>query len=392
MIIQLAGREAGDALVVQRVGRRGASRDDIALIKHQFHLSGDNLLRGVHKRGQRRAQRREPFAGVNQLRKLDRDLLLIGISLLIQYHMLQLLMRLIHDGAARRLIDTAGLHADHAVLQNIDDADTILAAQLIQLRQKGDRIQLLAIQCDRNALFKIQRDLGRFIRRLLRGHAQLQQLVVVRRIGGVFQFQSFVADVPDVTVAAIAVALLHRALYAVSLTIGHLILTRLHIPDSPGSDDLKLGRQCLDRQLETHLVITLAGAAVADRISAFLQRDIYQYLGDQGTRHRSAQHVGALIDSASLQRGVDIVRDKLFRHILQIELGSTALQRALFQTICLLALSHVNAGSNYITIIVLLQPGNDYRRVQAARVSQYNLHLLIHHNLLQKCKSSKIWF
>ena len=124
--------------------------------------------RRINKSGQSLTQRSEPLTGVYQFRKLNGQLLFIGVGLLIQHHMLQLLMSLVHDGSARSLINAAGLHADNTVLQNIYDTDTILAAQLIELGQKSDRIHLFTIQSDRNTLFKVQADFGSLIRSLLR--------------------------------------------------------------------------------------------------------------------------------------------------------------------------------------------------------------------------------
>ncbi len=42
-------------------------------------------------------------------------------------------MRLVEDGAAGGLIYAAALHADQTILDNIEQTDTVLAAQLIEL-------------------------------------------------------------------------------------------------------------------------------------------------------------------------------------------------------------------------------------------------------------------
>ncbi len=49
-----------------------------------------------------------------------------------------------------------------------------------------------------------------------------------------------------------------------------LFLTGLDIPNTPRSDDGHIGREVLDRQLKTNLIVALAGTAVADRVGAFL--------------------------------------------------------------------------------------------------------------------------
>ena len=40
-------------------------------------------------------------------------------------------MSLHKDGSARSLINTTGLHADNTVLNDIDDADSVLAAEFV---------------------------------------------------------------------------------------------------------------------------------------------------------------------------------------------------------------------------------------------------------------------
>jgi len=44
-------------------------------------------------------------------------------------------MGAVQDGAAGRLVDAARLHADEAVLDEVEAADAVLAAQLVELGQ-----------------------------------------------------------------------------------------------------------------------------------------------------------------------------------------------------------------------------------------------------------------
>ena len=56
-------------------------------------------------------------------------------------------------------------------------------------------------------------------------------------------------DVPDIAVAAVAVAVIEGKIDAVLLAVFNLILTGLHFPyigHTPGSDDLDVGSQSLD--------------------------------------------------------------------------------------------------------------------------------------------------
>ena len=76
-------------------------------------------------------------------------------------------MRHMQDGAARRLVDAARLHADIAVLDEIDSADAVVAAKLVQPREQRGGRELLAVDGDRVALGKADGDDRRLVRRVL---------------------------------------------------------------------------------------------------------------------------------------------------------------------------------------------------------------------------------
>ncbi len=48
-------------------------------------------------------------------------------------------VRFLEDGAARGLVDAAALHADEAVLEQVDPADAVFAAEFVQLGQQVGR-------------------------------------------------------------------------------------------------------------------------------------------------------------------------------------------------------------------------------------------------------------
>jgi hypothetical protein len=54
------------------------------------------------------------------------------------------------------------------------------------------------------------------------------------------------------------------------------------VPVAPGRDDLDVGVERIGREFEPHLVIALAGRAVADGVGAGFGGDLDQTLGDQG--------------------------------------------------------------------------------------------------------------
>ena len=70
-------------------------------------------------------------------------------------------MRLVEDRAAGRLVDAARLHADEAILDDVDAADAVLAAELVQVREQrsgtmrvtvdGDGVAALVARWSRSA-------------------------------------------------------------------------------------------------------------------------------------------------------------------------------------------------------------------------------------------------
>ncbi len=87
----------------------------------------------------------------------------------------------------------------------------------------------------------------------------------IRRI---LERAALVAQVPQVAVARVEVArgLEHRD--AVSFGVGERVLARADVPLAPRRDHRELRRQRQVGQLEAHLVVALAGAAVSQRVGA----------------------------------------------------------------------------------------------------------------------------
>src|SRR5262249_56761258 len=79
----------------------------------------------------------------------------------------------VQDGAARRLIDAAALHADEAVLDQIEPADAVGLAEFVEPRQQRRRRQLLAVDRHGIAALELDLDIGRLVRRRLRGNRAL---------------------------------------------------------------------------------------------------------------------------------------------------------------------------------------------------------------------------
>ena len=193
-------------------------------------------------------------------------------------------------------------------------------------------------------------------------------MIVVRLASGIFQFQAFMADVPDVAVTAVGGIRGEGQVDAVRLAVVDLGLAGVERPllVTPCSDDLQVRSERLDAELEADLVIALAGRAVADRGRAFLARDLNELLRDQRTRHGSAEQIFVFIDSVRLDAGRDVFIAEFIRHIEDVKLVRTAVLRALLEVIELFFLADVDADADDVVVEVLLQPRDDRSRVKTA--------------------------
>ena len=262
MVVQVAGGEGSDGLVVQGIGRGGPGLDNVALVQLELHFAGHIFLGLLDEGLHRLAQRGEPFSFVYDLSEFVAHVQLHGGGLAVQNQLLQLLMRLVEDGSAGSLIDAAGLHAHNAVFHDIHDADAVLSAQLVEFADDIGNLHLLSVDGGGGALFKGHGHIFRFVGSLLGRGAQNQEMVVIGLVGGILKLQPFVADVPEVAVPAVAGICGEGQVDAVGSAVFDLGFAGIQRPlvVSPGCDDPDIGSQGLDAKLETDLVVALSGS------------------------------------------------------------------------------------------------------------------------------------
>ena len=127
----------------------------------------------------------------------------------------------------------------------------------------------------------------------------------------------------------------------------------------------------LVRQLEPHLVVALAGAAVRQCVATGFQRHFGLPFGEQRPRNRSAEQIFVLVHRAGAHQLPQVLRDELLAHVFHIHFGSAGLEGLLFQPIQLFAaLPYVAANGHYLAAVMLFEPRNDDGCIQAAGVSQ----------------------
>ena len=68
----------------------------------------------------------------------------------------------------------------------------------------------------------------------------------------------------------------------------------VELGDAPGRDDLDVGLEAVEGELEADLVVALAGAAVRDVVAALLLGDGHHAASDDGARERGTKQVDIL--------------------------------------------------------------------------------------------------
>ena len=286
-----------------------------------------------------------------------------------------MLVGVVENGAARGLVDAPVLHADEPVLHDVDDADAVGPADGVELCDDLAGLHLLAVQGHGGAGLKVDGHIGGLIRGLQGGDAHLQEagLLVLGLVGGVLQVQALVAQVPEVLILGVVGLPADLQRHLVGLGVVDLLLPGLDVPLPPGGDDLHLGGEALDGQLEADLVVALAGAAVGDGVGALRHGDLRQLLADDGPGEGRAQEVG-LVLGVHLHGGDDDLVHHLVHKIRHDELGGAGLDGLLLQALQLIPLAHVGGhGDDLGVVVVLLQPGDDDGGIQAAGIGQHDL-------------------
>ena len=152
------------------------------------------------------------------------------------------------------------------------------------------------------------------------------------------------------------------------------------VPFAPGGDDLHVRLEGVVGDLEPDLVVALAGGAVGDGVGAHLFRDLDLALGDQGAGDGGAEEVHALVECVHAEHREDEVADEFLTEVVH--------EDVLFldaQELCLVAgraefltLSQIGGEGDDLRPIGRLEPFQDDRGVEAARIGQHNLLHVLH--------------
>ncbi len=128
----------------------------------------------------------------------------------------------------------------------------------------------------------------------------------------IFKHTAFIADVQQVGVGAVRFLVGGGHFNAMFAGKGHQGGARGQVPFTPGRDDFDVRFVCQIPQFEAHLVVSLAGGAMADGIRLLELGNFDLPFGDQRTGQRGAEQILPLIDGICTEGRKDIISDKIF--------------------------------------------------------------------------------
>jgi hypothetical protein len=158
-----------------------------------------------------------------------------------------------------------------------------------------------------------------------------------------------------------------------SLAYSMQLLAPLELPLAPRGDDLDARAEVIRGELEPHLIVALAGGAVADRVAALGLRRLHHAAADAGPRERGAHQVLLLVERAGTQRREHVVADELEAKIADDGLGRADGERLDARTFEILLLTDVGTEADDLAVVLLRDPTNSDGGIEPSRVCEQDL-------------------
>ena len=125
--------------------------------------------------------------------------------------------------------------------------------------------------------------------------------------------------------------------------------------------------------VEADLVVALAGAAVGDRVGAFLVGDLDQQLGDHRSGHGRGQRVDALVQGAGLDvRPAEVTHEPL-ASVDDVGARRAGADGSPIDVLLENAAPEVDRQGHDLDVVLLAQPGDGDRRVESAGIGEHHL-------------------
>src|SRR5690606_34643168 len=191
---------------------------------------------------------------------------------------------------------------------------------------------------------------------------------------GVFEDPTLVRDMEKVGVHGIWRFFGDRGWDATSRGIRNEIGPPFEIPLPPGCDGPEVWGQSRRGELESHLVIALAGGTMGDRRSPVFSGGLDQTLGDDGSGQRRAQQVLPLLNRSRPDRRAHRVSHERLLTIVDDTGDGSGGDGFGFGFGDLSPLTDITGVGNDIGVVFLPEPGEDYGGIKTSRVGKNNFH------------------
>lgn len=234
------------------------------------------------------------------------ELVTDGADLGVHDKALEIQMRQLEDRHGGGVVAAAGFEANEAVLDNVDAADAVGVAELVERNKELDGVGVRLLWGDdlcRDALFELDGDIGGGRGRIFGGVGHGPH-VGGRALVRVLEDAGLVGAVGKVGVHAPGLRFCASNGDIVLLGVVEEVLTALEfvaeLREPPWGDDFDGGLEGVEGKLEADLVVALAGAAVRDKVALVLLGDADLGAGDDGAGKRGAEEVAAFVAGVAL--------------------------------------------------------------------------------------------
>ena len=281
-------------------------------------------------------------------------------------------MRGVQDGGRGRLVDLAALDAHEAVLDVVDAADAVPAAEVVHALAPARPGPWSHRRARRDPALEADGQLGGDVGRLARRHGPF--VGVGRRRGpGVLEHAGLAGAAPEVDVDGVGRLPGDGDLDAALDGVVDLLVAREAHAHAHRRDDLEAGVEGVHGDVEADLVVALAGAAVGDGVAALAVGDLDEQLGDERACQGRGQRVDALVQRVGLQAGPHELADEAVAAIDHVGAAGAGRQGTLSDAVTQRVAAEVDRQGHDLRAVLLLEPGHRDRCIQPARVGEHDL-------------------
>ena len=257
----------------------------------------------------------------------------------------------------------------------------MFAAESVQRFHHAERRQSPAVDGDAIALFESERDIFRFVGGVFGRDGQLEHVLVRWREGvhpGIFEDARLEGNVQKVPIHR--VWLLGTGLHGnpfLSAVLDHLLPAWKGLAEpfiAPGRDNLQLRRERGGGEFKTRLVVALAGGTVRDGVGLLGLGDLDHPFGDEGTGDAGAEEILAFVNRSGAHDREDKVAGEFLLQVIDVNFRRAGFPGLPVETVEFLLLADVGTEGDHLRAVLFLDPREQNRGVESARIGQNNFH------------------